>query len=106
MGLRDREIYRLPNGRELVAFIYATGTPVLYNLQTHGSQTGDPSGRLKADQIHYELNEAGRLSFQGHLTAWGIEDLSDTGRTVSNDFTPIKNVSSQVAGDISNERTY
>jgi hypothetical protein len=106
MSFRDRGIYRLPNGRELVAFVYATGTPVLYNLRAHGSQTGGPPGGLQADQIQYELNEAGRLSFQGHLTAWGIEDLSDTGRTASNDFAPIKSVSSQGADDISDERTY
>lgn len=77
MDLRDRGIYRLPNGRELVALVYPNKTPVLYNPDA-------------TTQVEYELNEAGRLLFQGRLTAWGIEDLSETGRTTTNDFAPIK----------------
>jgi hypothetical protein len=98
MGLRNRGIYRLPNGRELVAVLYPGRTPVLYNLRArspqdsagsraeHLSCSGEAPGVLPFDQSHYDLNEAARLLFQGQLTAWSMEDLSDTGRTASERF--------------------
>ncbi|MDQ6652496.1 MAG: hypothetical protein M3Y84_07110 [Acidobacteriota bacterium] len=104
MGLRDRGIYRLPNGRELVAFLYATGTPVLYNLWAKNPQMVGPAGGQAADQVHYELNEAGRLLFQGQLTAWSMEDLSDTGRTASSELAPVERVNAQGADEVANER--
>jgi hypothetical protein len=118
IGFRDRGIYRLPNGRELVAVLYPGRTPVLYNLwaripqDSAGSRTEHlargalANGVLPFDQIHYELNDAGRLLFQGQLSAWSMEDLSDTGRTASNDFAPIGRVTSQDADDVTNERAF
>jgi hypothetical protein len=35
----------------------------------------------------YELNEAGRLSCDGKLTGWGVDDLVETGRTAPPDLT-------------------
>jgi hypothetical protein len=118
MGFRDRGIYRLPNGRELVAVLYPGRTPVLYNLWARSPQdsagssaehlawSGVATGVLPFDHIHYELNEAGRLLFQGQLTAWSMEDLSDTGRTASSNFTPIRAVTPHDADDITNERAF
>jgi hypothetical protein len=68
MDLRDGCIYRLPNGRELVALVSQRRTTLLYEV-------GEP------DKIQYALNAAGRLTFQGRLTAWSVADLVDTGRT-------------------------
>lgn len=93
MNLRDRGIYRLPNGRELVAVVYPNETPVLYNLQA-------------ATQFEYELNEVGRLLSHGRLTAWSVEDLSETGRTTSNDFVPVRPGDSQSASDVRNDTNH
>ena len=49
MNLKERAIYRLPNGRELVACINRENKTVLYTL------SASESGR-------YELNAEGRLS--------------------------------------------
>jgi hypothetical protein len=68
MDLRDGCIYRLPNGRELVALGSQKRTTLLFEV-------GEP------DKIQYALNAAGRLTFQGRLTAWSVADLVDTGRT-------------------------
>ena len=57
MDLRDRGIYRLPNGRELVALVSQRKTPLLYKVG-------------QADKIRYAINDGGRLTFQGRLTAW------------------------------------
>jgi hypothetical protein len=67
MNLKDQGIYRLPNGRELVARRIAEQQTILYNLSA-------------ADPAAYELNPDGRLLFNGRLTAWAINDLRDTGR--------------------------
>jgi hypothetical protein len=68
MELRNRGIYRLPNGRELVALVSLRKTPLLYRVG-------------EGDRIQYALNDSGRLTFQGRLTAWSVEDLLDTGKT-------------------------
>ena len=36
------------------------------------------------------VNEAGRLVYQGKLTAWDISNLTDTGRTSSDIPGPLK----------------
>ena len=69
MHLRDRGIYCLPNGRELVVLSNGENGHVSYRL----------SGT--ADGSDYEVSEDGRLLNSGRLTAWDINDLSDTGRT-------------------------
>jgi hypothetical protein len=72
MHLRDRGVYCLPNGRELV--VLRTG------------ENGNSSYRLCcttcANVNDYEVNNDGRLICEGRLTAWDISNLSDTGRTL------------------------
>lgn len=69
MKLRERGIYRLPNGRELVVI------------------TGEGNGRIQLrgwerfEKSEYEVDGAGRLLTEGKLTAWDLEHLRDTGRT-------------------------
>ena len=70
MSFKERAIYQLPNGRELVARVTDGDRVVLYNLSA--SVPGQ-----------YELNLEGRLLFQGELTAWETRDLHDTGRVAS-----------------------
>jgi hypothetical protein len=73
MDLKERSIYQLPSGRELVARLNCENKVVLYNLSA--SEPGE-----------YELNAEGRLLFNGNLTAWEMADLLDTGRTASHDL--------------------
>jgi hypothetical protein len=69
MKLRQRGIYCLPNGRELVVI------------------TGEKNGRFQLrgcerfEINEYEVDGAGRLLIEGKLTAWDLEHLKDTGRT-------------------------
>ena len=72
MRFKERAIYQLPNGRELFALVSRKSKPTLYALSA--SYNGE-----------YELNEDGRLLVNGKLTAWGVEDLMDTGRTAAPD---------------------
>lgn len=69
MKLRERGIYCLPNGRELVV------------VAQHGNGWFKLRGFERFDQSEYEVDSAGRLVTQGKLTAWDIENLTDTGRT-------------------------
>jgi hypothetical protein len=73
MNFKERAIYQLPNGRELVARVDNGDGVVLYNL-------------IASDPGQYELNEEGRLLFHGKLTAWEIKDLRETGRVASLDL--------------------
>jgi hypothetical protein len=70
--LRERGIYRLPNGRELVALQGLGGEYSFYSI--HGWEHAEPP--------MYESGDNGRLYSKGKLTAWDAGDLSDTGRTV------------------------
>ena len=70
MYLKERAIYQLPNGRELFARVADAEKPALYNLSA--SESGE-----------YTVDPEGRLLFNGQLTAWDIDDLSDTGRTAT-----------------------
>ena len=74
MKVKDRAIYRLPNGRELVALLIAEHQTLLYNLSA-------------SDPVEYELNPDGRLLINGQLTAWAISDLLDTGRVATPEVT-------------------
>ena len=69
MILRERGIYCLPNGRELVVLRNDDRGSVLYGL---GEQF---------EMGEFLVNAAGRLVCHGKLTAWDISNLSDTGRT-------------------------
>lgn len=71
MTFRERGVYRMPNGRELVVWCKNGNDHVSFRLIS--SQNCEP--------MRYEVNDAGRLLCQGKLTAWNIEDLKDTGRT-------------------------
>jgi hypothetical protein len=73
MTLRERGIYRLPNGRELVVL----------RKHENGRQAYTLGGWERFELTEYEVNEVGRLICQGKLTAWDIDNLSDTGRTAS-----------------------
>lgn len=65
MNLKDRAVYRLPNGRELVAYLTCDNETLL--LSVSESQSG-----------LYKLNSDGRLLCDGQLTAWQIDDLMET----------------------------
>ena len=69
MNLREQGIYCLPNGRELV---------VRGKIGRNGFRL---SGWGNFELGEYVVNDAGRILAQGKLTAWDINDLTDTGRT-------------------------
>jgi hypothetical protein len=73
MTLRERGIYRLPNGRELIVL----------RKHENGARTYTLGGWERFELTEYEVNETGRLVCQGKLTAWDIDNLSDTGRTAT-----------------------
>jgi hypothetical protein len=80
MILRERGIYCLPNGRELVVLRNDEEGSVLY-------------GQVCCERFEmgeFVVNEAGRLVYQGKLTAWDISNLSDTGRTSTDILGPLK----------------
>ena len=81
MLLRERGIYRLPNGRELVVLRNDVHSSSLFFSQSNeeGCSLGEVS-----------VNETGRLVFDGRLTAWDISNLSDTGRTLFDLPDPLK----------------
>ena len=71
MHLRDRGIYCLPNGRELIVYSNGENGKASYKL----------SSTTVTDVTDYEVGDDGRLLYGGRLTAWDVRDLSDTGRT-------------------------
>lgn len=72
MNLRERGIYCLPNGRELV----------VVDVSANGSSFR-LAGWGQFELTEYVVNEAGRLLAHGNLTAWDINDLIDTGQTAN-----------------------
>ena len=71
LGLRERGIYSLPDGREFVVHAVFRGGYVLY-LPGAGEYFG----------LHaYESDSAGQLRLNGRATYWNIKDLTDTRRT-------------------------
>jgi hypothetical protein len=71
--LRERGIYRLPDGEELVASVGRGGGFVLYDERVW-RRYGVPD---------YSVNAQGKLTRMGESTRWSLEDLSDTGRTAA-----------------------
>jgi hypothetical protein len=71
MKLRERGIYCLPNGRELV---------VIRNTATGNIEMCSPQGFQRGE---YVLDSRGRLLTYGKPTDWDINHLTDTGRTAS-----------------------
>ena len=93
MNLKDRAVYRLPNGRELVATLTCDDKIVLFSLST--SESG-----------LYELNSAGRLLVDGQLTAWQSDDLLETDRIAKPEMTEAFVVRSVAAdGERTNEES-
>jgi hypothetical protein len=76
MNLKDRAIYQLPNGRELVACMTCDNQTLLFSVSA-------------TEPGLYELNSDGRLLCDGQLTAWQIDDLLETGRTAGSEMTSI-----------------
>jgi hypothetical protein len=73
IDLRERGVYRLPDGEELVASFARGGGYALYDLHVW-QHYGLPD---------YEVNAQGRMTRLGQSTHWCVEDLIDTGRTAS-----------------------
>jgi hypothetical protein len=71
MRLRERGIYCLPNGRELV---------VIGNTSSGHIEMRSPQGFQSSE---YVLDSRGRLLTDGKPTAWDINQLTDTGRTAT-----------------------
>ncbi len=69
--LRERGVYRLPDGQEVVA---------LRGLQSgHFLYSSDALDHYKLPE--YEVNKAGQLLRGGEATGWSIHDLVDMGRS-------------------------
>jgi len=92
MTLKDRAIYQLPNGRELIACLTSDQQIVL--LGNSVSVSG-----------FYELNSDGRLLLDGQLTAWQIDDLLDTGRIAEPGLTKTLAESSMTVRETPHEQT-
>ena len=71
MTLREGGIYMLPNGKELVVSGQGQAPGVLFTLR----------GWDQFETTEYEVNDSGRLTAQGKLTAWDMHHLQDTGKT-------------------------
>ena len=71
MSLRERGIYCLPNGRELIVLEKTSQEGATFRLGGWGH----------FELAEYVIDNDGRLRAQGRLTAWDISDLTDTGRT-------------------------
>lgn len=91
MDLKERAIYQLPNGRELVARVTDGAKVVLHNLSA-------------TEPGQYEVNSEGRLLFDGQLTAWEMHDLLDTGRMATPNLTAVLLDGSTAEGDNVRER--
>lgn len=72
MTLREGGIYVLPNGRELVVAGESNCPGVVFELKVWGH----------FESTEYEVNDAGRLLAHGKLTAWDVQHLQDTGKSV------------------------
>ena len=69
--LRERGVYRLPDGEELVASVARGGGYALYDRQ----------GWTRYGLPDYLIDAKGRVTRMGQSTILTAEDLIDTGRT-------------------------
>ena len=92
MNLKDRAIYQLPNGRQLVACMTCDNETLLFSVSATESGL-------------YELNSDGRLLCDGKLMAWQVDDLLETGRVAGSDITSILVERSTVGRDTINEQS-
>ena len=72
--LRERGLYRLPDGAEFVASPAARGG---------GYALYDPQVWKRYGMPDYQIDATGRLNKMGESTRWRTEDLIDTGQTVA-----------------------
>ena len=72
--LRDRGLYRLPDGGEFVASIAPRGV---------GYELYDPQVFKRYGLPDYQIDAEGRLNRMGESTRWLAEDLIDTGQTAA-----------------------
>ena len=93
MNLKDRAIYQLPNGRELIACLTRDEQIVLLGVSASVSRL-------------YGLNSDGRLLVDGQLTAWQIDDLVDTGRVAEPEMTKTLAESSMARRETTNEQSF
>jgi hypothetical protein len=70
-SLRERGIYTLPDGRELVVHMAFRGGYILYT----------PSAWEFFGISTFRTDADGTISSNGPTSHWNIRDLSDTGRT-------------------------
>lgn len=92
MNLKDRAIYQLPNGRELVACMTCDNETLLFSVGATESSL-------------YELNSDGRLLCDGRLTAWQVDDLLETERVAGPDMTSILVELSTAARETASEQS-
>ena len=92
MLLKDSAVYRLPNGRELVAYTTCDNETLLFNLND-------------SESAMYQLNFNGRLLCDGQLTAWQIDDLIETGRVAAAEVISIRAASSGIEPGVSNDQS-
>ena len=90
MNLKDRAVYRLPNGRELVAYMTCDNETLLFSVSA--SESG-----------LYKVNSNGRLLCDDQLTAWQRDDLLETGRVAGPEITSTLLASSRAGGGPINE---
>lgn len=69
-GLRERGIYRLPDGREFVVCASGDG---------EGHLLYSPGAWRRYGPAEYRAQVNGRILSRGLVTRWRLEDLKDTG---------------------------
>ncbi len=92
MNLKDRAVYQLPNGRELVACLTCDSKIVLFSVSATESGL-------------YELSSDGRLLVDGQLTAWQIDDLLETTRVAEPEMTATLAARSMADREATDERS-
>ena len=92
MNLKDRTIYQLPNGRELVACLTCDNKTLLFSVSA-------------SQHDLYELNSEGRLLVNGQLTAWQVDDLLETNRVAGPEMTSLLEFSTASRQTINEQST-
>ena len=69
---REDGLYALPNGEEFIIFAGQDDSHNLCSLEDGAEDS----------LIDYRLSRDGRIYHRGTRTNWGVDDLTDTGRTV------------------------
>jgi hypothetical protein len=69
--LRERGIYKLPDGREFVIHAIFRGNYVLYT----------PAAWESFGRYTFDSNKVGQICLDGQTTCWNIKSLVDTNQT-------------------------